>query len=348
MIDRDVERLRRLGRLYHGTEPNCISELRMRKDVFHRLCAELRSRALLEETVHVTIEEQLAMFIHAVGQNWPARAIAFEFLRSTEFVSRYFNLVLDALCVLARDLICIKSVETHSKITSSPGRFHPYFEGCIGALDGTHIPACVPIHMQDRFRGRKSITTQNVHAAIDFDLRFVYVLAGWEGSAHDSCVLQDALSRPSGLKIPEGKYFLADAGYAARPDVLPPYGGARYHLKEFRGTREPENARELFNLRHSTLRTTIERAFGTLKNRFKIFGSQPFFPFKTQVKIVMACCAVHNWILEDGPDEYVYDDVAWYEALPRSNHTRSNMRKENVAWSNKRDELANKMWEDKL
>jgi hypothetical protein len=43
-----------------------------------------------------------------------------------------------------------------------------------------------------------------VLAAVDFDLRFTYVLAGWEGSAHDSYVLQDALSRPSGLKIPEG------------------------------------------------------------------------------------------------------------------------------------------------
>jgi hypothetical protein len=43
-----------------------------------------------------------------------------------------------------------------------------------------------------------------VLAIVDFDLRFTYVLTGWEGSAHDSFVLQDALSRPSGLKIPEG------------------------------------------------------------------------------------------------------------------------------------------------
>jgi len=35
-------------------------------------------------------------------------------------------------------------------------------------------------------------------------LKFIYVLVGWEGSAHDSQVLGDALSRPSSLKIPEG------------------------------------------------------------------------------------------------------------------------------------------------
>ena len=41
-------------------------------------------------------------------------------------------------------------------------------------------------------------------AAITFDLKFCYVLAGWEGSAHDSRVLDDALHRSRGLKIPEG------------------------------------------------------------------------------------------------------------------------------------------------
>jgi hypothetical protein len=42
------------------------------------------------------------------------------------------------------------------------------------------------------------------------DGRFVYILAGWEGSAGDSRVLYDALSKD--FRIPEGKYFLADAG----------------------------------------------------------------------------------------------------------------------------------------
>ena len=52
--------------------------------------------------------------------------------------------------------------------------------------------------------GRKHTTTQNVLAAVDFDLRFTYVLAGREGSAHDSLILADALQRPDGLKVPQG------------------------------------------------------------------------------------------------------------------------------------------------
>jgi hypothetical protein len=78
----------------------------------------------------------------------------------------------------------------------------------VGAIDSTHVPANVlanvPVEIQGKFRGQKERITQNVLAAITFDLKFIYVLAGWEGSAYDSRVLGDALSRPSGLKIPEG------------------------------------------------------------------------------------------------------------------------------------------------
>jgi hypothetical protein len=59
--------------------------------------------------------------------------------------------------------------------------------------------------MEAAFRGRKSYPTQNVMAAIDFDLRFTFILAGWEGTAHDAYILQNALERQNGLRVPQGK-----------------------------------------------------------------------------------------------------------------------------------------------
>jgi len=47
-----------------------------------------------------------------------------------------------------------------------------------------------------------------VLAAVDFDLRFTYVLARWEGSVHDALVLRDTLERPNGLLVPEGINFV--------------------------------------------------------------------------------------------------------------------------------------------
>ena len=57
--------------------------------------------------------------------------------------------------------------------------------------------------IQGRFRGCKDGTTQNVLVVINFDLEFTYVLAGWEGSAYDSRVLNDAFARLEGFSIPK-------------------------------------------------------------------------------------------------------------------------------------------------
>jgi hypothetical protein len=45
-----------------------------------------------------------------------------------------------------------------------------------------------------------------VLAAVTFDLKFSYVLAGWEGSAHDATILADALHRHDGLRVAPGNY----------------------------------------------------------------------------------------------------------------------------------------------
>ncbi|KAK1617890.1 hypothetical protein QYE76_023407 [Lolium multiflorum] len=50
-------------------------------------------------------------------------------------------------------------------------------EDCIGAIDGTHVTAKVPRSMSTTFHGRKHYTSQNVLAAVDFDMWFTYVLA---------------------------------------------------------------------------------------------------------------------------------------------------------------------------
>ncbi|KAL5576731.1 hypothetical protein UlMin_018430 [Ulmus minor] len=70
---------------------------------------------------------------------------------------------------------------------------------CVGAIDGTHIPCIVDAHLQAAYRNRKGYTSQNVLAVLDFDLKFTYLVAGWEGSVHDSRVLRDAMSDPAFL-----------------------------------------------------------------------------------------------------------------------------------------------------
>jgi hypothetical protein len=51
-------------------------------------------------------------------------------------------------------------------------------------------------------------------------MQFIYSLCGWEGSVTDALVYQDA--QMHNLMIPEGKYYLADAGYLSSQGLLIP------------------------------------------------------------------------------------------------------------------------------
>lgn len=145
---------------------------------------------------------------------------------------RHFHAVLDALYKLSPRFIRLppENGDTPAHIASNP-KFYPYFKNCRMALDGSHVPARVPIREATKFRNRKGFLSQNVLCACDFDMMFTYVLAGWSGSAHDGRVLADARSKD--FATPQGKYDLGDAGYALSLSLMTPYRGVRYHLKEW-------------------------------------------------------------------------------------------------------------------
>ena len=48
----------------------------------------------------------------------------------------------------------------------------------------------VPAVKKTSCRGRKHVITQNVMCAVNFDMRFIFVYFGWEGSANDSRVFE--------------------------------------------------------------------------------------------------------------------------------------------------------------
>ena len=115
------------------------------------------------------------------------------------------------------------------KITNDP-RFR-HLSDCIGAVDGTHICAFVPLEEHPNMRHRKGYILQNCLFVCDFDLMFTYALTGWDGSTVDATMWHDAHTQD--LYIPQGKFLLADAGFGGSDALLVPYRGVRYHLKEW-------------------------------------------------------------------------------------------------------------------
>lgn len=119
---------------------------------------------------------------------------------------------------------------TPPEILNNP-KHYPFFQSCLGSIDGSHFHAWVSEDLMARHRNRKGGITQNVLAACDFNMLFIYILSGWEGSASDSHIYERA--REQDLAIPDGWYYLADAGFPMCSALLVPYRGKRYHLKEW-------------------------------------------------------------------------------------------------------------------
>jgi len=271
---------------------------------------------------------------------------------STSTISKNCREVMDCMLLSKDEIIAgVKEDEETSPFIASNYRFFPYFKDCIGALDGTLIGAICSPEDHEACRDRHDALSQNVLGVIRFNMIWSYVLAGWEGSAHDGKVLADALCK--GLTTFHGKYYLGDAGYALTEYCLTPYRGVRYHLKEWKKNNEaPVNPKELFNLRHSSLRNVIERGYGVLKKRFPVLRNMQSYDFRTQRDIVVCCFIVQNFIrthkLQD--DEF---DILTEEELGRENNNDEGICEEPVrnqarskALNKWRDDIAEAMWRD--
>jgi DDE superfamily endonuclease len=79
-----------------------------------------------------------------------------------------------------------------------------HWQDCVGSIDGTHFRVKVSSKEAPKHRGRKDIPTMNVLVACTPNLKFTYVLAGWEGTRSNSTILKNALKRKYPLKIPQG------------------------------------------------------------------------------------------------------------------------------------------------
>ena len=281
----------------------------MGKPAFKDLIDLLKSTTGFGDSRKISAEEKLLILINVLkgSTNRTTKAL---FQHSGSTISLVLHDIVDRFMSIQKHFFRqpLPGDPVSSRIGST-GKFYPWFEHCTGAEDGSHIDVKVNSKETESFRDRKGNVTQNVFAACDFRMLFTFVHAGWEGSAHDMRVKDDAVR--NGYLQREGKYTLGDAGISLSPYCLNPYRAVRYHLRESaRSGLRPENFKELFNLRHAMLRNVIERVFGVLKMRFPILNNMQAYDFAFQVKLVMICFMLHNFIRTTE----TYEDCYWREA----------------------------------
>ncbi|XP_033141981.1 uncharacterized protein LOC103856887 [Brassica rapa] len=312
---------RRVQRFMFESDKQCFEILRMNQGTFKNLCFRLRQYYKLEESQNVYHEESVAMFVEMVAQDLTVRALAERYQRSVDTVDRKLDQVLSVLLKLAADIIKPSRGEftTPSHVLVNNDRYMPFFEDCIGALDGTHLPVRPPSDNPEPYRGRKGEPTINVLAICNLKMRFIYAYVGVPGRAHDTKVLTHcATHEPFFPHPPDGKYYLVDSGYPTRTGYLGPHRRTRYHLDQFARGGPPTNSRELFNRRHASLRSVIERTFGVWKAKWRILDRKhPKYDVIKWVKIVTATMALHNFIRDSSDEDR---DFTYWETVNEYEH----------------------------
>lgn len=119
------------------------------------------------------------MFLYIVGEGASNRAVQEIFQYSEGTVSHIFHEVLSFLLHLHTEIINLptKDDAIHPRIAED-SKYFPYFQDCLGELDGTHIPTHVSSINGAAYRNRKDVLSQNVLGVCTMDLQFYYILTG--------------------------------------------------------------------------------------------------------------------------------------------------------------------------
>ena len=129
MLDRDIQRQTNLRFIYQSNDTHYVDQLRMKRAPFFQLCDLFRARCLLRDSIHCSIEEQVAMFLNIVSHNHRFRVIQPTFRGSFETIGRYFAEVLYAVGELRNEMIVPPCTAVPPKVQNSR-RWNPYFKVC--------------------------------------------------------------------------------------------------------------------------------------------------------------------------------------------------------------------------
>ena len=94
-----------INSVLHGTKIYCVNQLRMKPIAFHHLCHILTEGEHVRLIIHMSVTEQVFIFLHIIVHNVRFCVMGSRIYRSTKIVHRYFKVVLRGVLKLYRALI---------------------------------------------------------------------------------------------------------------------------------------------------------------------------------------------------------------------------------------------------
>ncbi|KXN83396.1 hypothetical protein AN958_01484 [Leucoagaricus sp. SymC.cos] len=132
-------------KLIHGHPDHIWTELGVQLHVFLILEHELHTVCMIQDSRHVGVKEQLAIFLYMCVTGISVCHVGERFQRSNETISKYFQLILSAFSSLPfySKYVQLPRVDDPTpEFIQSQHKFAQFFGGAIGAMDGTHISCC--------------------------------------------------------------------------------------------------------------------------------------------------------------------------------------------------------------
>ncbi|XP_071050721.1 uncharacterized protein [Onthophagus taurus] len=188
---------------------------------------------------------------------------------------------------------------------------------CVGCIDGKHVRIIRPEHSGSLFANYKKHYSIVLLAMCDADYRFTYINVGSCGTDSDSSIFKNTTLY---TKLHNGEIILPPptplpntTAFGISNKILRPYVRSNMTCKK-----------KVFNYRLSRARIYIESTFGIMTNKFRIFHRPMNTSVPNTIKIVKACCVLHNFVRER--DGYREEDTYTIDGLQDLNINRNQVR----------------------
>ena len=172
---------------------------------------------------------------------------------------------------------------------------------CLGAIDGTHIAIEPPMKAATDYYNYKKFHSIIMLATVNSHMKFTYINIGAPGRCNDASVFnrsnlaqiikhEDYATHYMMINNTRVQsHLIADSAFGLSSTLLKPYP-ERPNMPD---------AHSLFNYRLSRCRSTVERAFGLLKRRFRCLNKKMEYNLGHTTTIIQAATIIHNMCIDD-------------------------------------------------
>ncbi len=297
------------------TEKQFKDNFRVERSTFFEIINQTRPYLSKSDTNYraaVPVEKRVACALYALGSTSELRTISNLFglgVSTTSNIIHEFCSVLIDFYFYGLIRFPITDAEIQETINDYLMQFG--YPLCLGSLDGTHIPIKPPIGDEPDYYNYKKYHSVIMLATVNCKLMFTYVNVGAPGRCNDSSVysrstLYDVIQNPiykndsitmNNVKI--HSHLIADSASALNSTLMKPFA-ERPNMSRKEAT---------FNYRLRRARSSVERAFGIMKNRFRCVHRKMEYDLNNSINIIKAITILHNLCIIVGDNSEIEWDI---------------------------------------